>query len=328
MKSQIVSSIQNQMQTVLNQKQYIKLTKVLVSTFDEIEIVSLSEKFVELDNYELIRKFLSTKKIEGRSMKTIRYYDLTISRLLNTLDKPVENITTDDVRMYLTDYLENNKVSKITVDNVRRIFSSFFSWLEEENHILKNPMKRIHRIKTPRIYKDTISDENFEKLCSNANNPRDLAILKLLISTGIRVGELVNLNIIDVNFNERECVVFGKGETERVVYFDASCKIHLLKYLESRDDENPALFVSLKKPHNRLGINGVELSSKKIAEKSNVSNVHPHKFRRTMATKAIDKGMPIEQVQKILGHIQIDTTMNYAMVNQNNVKNSHRKYMG
>lgn len=328
MKSELVSNIQNQMKSALSQGQYLKLTNVLIKAFDDVEIVGCSGEFVPVDNCQLLENFLESKKLEGCSLKTIHYYEMMINKLIEYIDKPFENITTEDIRFYLIDYRRNNRVSKVTVDNVRRVFSSFFSWLDEENYILKNPMKRIHRIKTPSVLKETLSDEHIERLCSGASNLRDLAMLKLLISTGMRVGELVNLNIDDVDFTERECVVFGKGESQRVVYFDASCKIHLKEYLNSRCDDNPALFVSLKKPYNRLGINGVERRLKMIGEACNIKNVHPHKFRRTLATNAIDKGMPIEQVQKILGHIQIDTTMKYAMVNQNNVKISHRKYLG
>ena len=244
------------------------------------------------------------------------------------INKKIENISTEDIRIYLIKYKESNSLSKITIDNVRRIFSSFFSWLEDEGYILKNPVKRIHRIKSPRIIRNTFTDEDFEKMCNNCNNLRDLAIIELLISTGMRVGELVNLNIEDIDFNERECIVFGKGESERVVYFDARCKLHLLDYLTSRNDNNPALFVSLKKPYKRLGRNGVEITLTKLGKRCGIKNVHPHMFRRTFATNAIDKGMPIEQVQRLLGHIQIDTTMKYAMVNQSNVKIAHRKFLG
>ena len=247
--------------------------------------------------------------------------------MLIVLDKRVDEITTDDLRNYLTEHNLKGNLSKTTIDNIRRIFSSFFSWPVDEDYILKNPVKRIHRIKTGRVVKEVLSDENIETLRDNCDNLRDLAILDLLISTGIRVGELVTLNINDINFQERECVVFGKGESERIVYFDAKTKLHLLQYLNSRKDNNNALFVSLRSPYDRLGINGVEIILKKLGEKSHIENVHPHKFRRTLATNAIDKGMPIEQVQKLLGHVQIDTTMQYAMVNQSNVKIAHKKFI-
>ena len=272
--------------------------------------------------------FLASKHVEGCSERTIMYYHSTIDKMLNVVNKKIEFISTDDLRKYLADYKDNNNASKTTIDNVRRVLSSFFSWLEDEDYILKNPVRRIRKIKTKKVVKEVISDENFEILRDSCSNVRDLAMIELLASTGIRVGELVNLNIDDVLFNERECVVLGKGDSERIVYFDAKTKIHLLKYLENRTDNNPALFVSFKKPYKRLGINGVERRIRELGNGANIKKVHPHKFRRTMATNAIDKGMPIEQVQKLLGHVQIDTTMQYAMVNQSNVKISHRKYIG
>ena len=328
MKSEIMSDILIEMKPILSQLQYLELTKTLTNIFDDIEIKSVRKESANLSNFELIEIFLSAKQVEGCSKNTISYYKSTLEKLFNSIDKRVDDIETDDLRVYLADYKQCNNLSKTTVDNVRRIFSSFFSWLEDEGYIIKNPVKRIHRVKTPRLVKEILTDENLEILCDNCDNIRDLAIVELLISTGMRVGELVGLNIDDIDFHERECVVFGKGESQRVVYFDARCKIHLIQYLNSRTDTNPALFVSFKKPYTRLGINGVEIRLKMLGEKSNISNVHPHKFRRTLATNAIDKGMPIEQVQRLLGHMQIDTTMQYAMVNQSNVKISHRKYIG
>ena len=316
-----------QMKPYLDHSQYVILTKVLKDVFSDIEVTYLNN-IGDLDNYDLLSAFLSAKQVEGCSLNTIKYYNSTIQKMLFEVDKSVEDIRTDDLRIYLSNYKTRNNSSKTTIDNIRRIFSSFFAWLEEEDYILKNPVKRIHRVKTPRLVKAILTDENLESLCDNCDNLRDLAMLELLISTGIRVGELVRLNIEDLNFHERECVVFGKGESERVVYFDARCKIHLLQYIESRNDSNPALFVSFKEPHERLGINGVEIRLKKLGDKCNISDLHPHKFRRTLATNAIDKGMPIEQVQRLLGHVQIDTTMEYAMVNQSNVKISHRKFIG
>ena len=313
------------MRPYLNQGQYLKLTKILTNVLESVNIEN--NEIIDLNNLELLNMFLSAIKVEGCSKNTLNYYKSTIDKMLKILDKPIDNITTDDLRSYLDEYKESNNLSKTTIDNIRRIFSSFFRWLEDEDYILKNPVKRIHRIKTGRAVKETLSDEELEILCDNCENIRDLAMVELLISTGMRVGELVKLNIDDINFNERECIVFGKGESERVVYFDARCKIHLLEYLNSRKDNKEALFVSFRKPYKRLGINGVEIIIKKLGEKSNISNLHPHKFRRTLATNAIDKGMPIEQLQKLLGHMQIDTTMKYAMVNQNNVKIAHRKFI-
>ena len=327
MKNELIDDIQIQIKPYLNQNQYLKLTKILIDEFENVEIINRNINMVNLNNEELLNMFLSAKGVEGCSNKTLNYYRKTLEKMLIIIDKRIEDIKTDDLRNYLTYYKETNNISKTTIDNVRRIFSSFFSWLEDEDYIIKNPVKRIHRIKKGRVVKDVLTDENLETLCDNCDNIRDLAILELLISTGIRVGELVKLNIDDINFHERECVVFGKGESERVVYFDARCKIHLQQYLATRCDDNPALFVRFRKPYDRLGINGVEIRLKKLGEKSNVRNVHPHKFRRTLATKAIHKGIPREQVQRLLGHVQIDTTMQYAMVNQSNVKIAHRKFI-
>lgn len=252
---------------------------------------------------------------------------MTIEHLLKNIDTVIRKITTDEIRTYLAEYQQRNNCSKVTVDNVRRNISSFFSWLEEEDYILKSPMRRIHKIKTKQPVKEIISDEMIERLRDNCRCSRDLAMIDLLYSTGIRVGELVGLNISDIDFEERECVVYGKGDKERRVYFDAKAKLHLQNYINSRTDTNPALFVTLDSPYERLKISGVEIRVRELGRKLNIEKIHPHKFRRTMATRAIDKGMPIEQVQKILGHSQIGTTMQYAIVNQNNVKTSHRRYI-
>ena len=314
--------ILNEMSEYLSVSQMKKLQEVMLRVFAERE-----EEKKQIPNDEYLKMFLDAKAIEGCSDRTIQYYRVTIEKMLQEQICSVRKITTEDMRAYLSDYQKINNCSKVTVDNVRRNISSFFSWLEEENYILKSPMRRIHKIKTNQHIKEVISDEDIERLRDNCRCKRDLAMIDLLYSTGIRVGELVNLNISDVDFESRECVVFGKGGKERRVYFDAKAKLHLLNYIKSRKDNNPALFVTLDAPYDRLKISGVEIRLRQLGRRVNIIRIHPHKFRRTMATRAIDKGMPIEQVQKILGHSQIDTTMQYAMVNQNNVKNSHQKYI-
>ena len=315
------------MKPYLNQGQYLMLTKTLINVFENVEVLSKSNN-IQIDEFEFLELFLSAKKIEGCSKNTIMYYKSTIEKMLNKINKRIDDIKTEDIRNYLSKYKDERNSSKTTIDNMRRIFSSFFAWLENEDYILKNPVKRIKKVKTGRVVKEILTDEHLETLCNNCDNLRDLSMMELLISTGMRVGELVKLNIDDINFKERECIVFGKGESERIVYFDARTKIHLIQYLNTRTDSNPALFVSFRRPYNRLGINGVEIRLKKLGKKSKIDNVHPHRFRRTLATNAIDKGMPIEQVQRLLGHVQIDTTLQYAMVNQNNVKIAHRKFIG
>lgn len=312
----------NQMAEFLNIRQMKKLQEVLFKAF----AVEKIEK-QKLQNTDYLELFLDAKRIEGCSTRTIRYYQTTIQHMLYKITDPVRKISTECIRDYLVEYQKINGCGNVTIDNVRRNISSFFSWLEEEDYILKSPMHRIHKIKTKSVVKETISDEAIEKLRDNCETARDLAIIDLLYSTGIRVGELVNINISDVSFEQRECIVFGKGNKERRVYFDAKAKIHLQQYLKTRTDDNPALFVTLDAPHNRLKISGVEIRLRTLGRRVGVNRIHPHKFRRTMATRAIDKGMPIEQVQKILGHSQIDTTMQYAIVNQENVKTSHRKYI-
>ena len=317
-----IVSVLNEMSEYLTVEQMKKLQEVIVKTFAENEAPKK-----EISNNEFLRMFLDAKRVEGCSARTIKYYRVTIEHLLKNIVSPIRKITTEMMRAYLVEYQKINNCGKITVDNIRRNISSFFSWLEEEDYILKSPMRRIHKIKTQKTVKNIISDEEIEKLRDNCKNIRDTAMIDLLYSTGIRVGELVKLNIEDINFSERECVVFGKGDKERKVYFDAKSKIHLKNYIESRNDDNPALFVTLNAPYDRLRISGVEIRIRELGRRLNLEKIHPHKFRRTMATRAIDKGMPIEQVQKILGHSQIDTTMQYAIVNQNNVKASHRKYI-
>jgi len=314
--------ILNEMSEYLSIAQMKKLQEVMLDAFS-----GKIEKRKQISNQEYLRMFLAAKTIEGCSKRTIQYYRVTIEKMLTVMNQPIRKISTDDMRSYLSQYQEWNGCSKVTVDNVRRNISSFFSWLEEENYILKSPMRRIHKIKTNQQVKEIITDEDIERLRDSCSCKRDLAMIDLLYSTGIRVGELVNLNISDVDFDARECVVFGKGGKERKVYFDAKAKLHLQSYINSREDDNPALFVTLDAPSDRLKISGVEIRIRELGRKINLPKIHPHKFRRTMATRAIDKGMPIEQVQKILGHSQIDTTMQYAMVNQSNVKASHKRYI-
>jgi site-specific recombinase xerD len=327
MKQNLITDIVQGMLPYLSNAQTEKLHEVLQHTLFNYD-VTLAEKSKEISGENLVESFLSAKKIEGCSEKTLKYYYATIQSMLDEIKKDVKHIVTDDIRCYLTEYQANKKSSKTTIDNIRRILSSFFSWLEDEDYILKSPVRRIHKVKTGTNIKETYSDEALEIMRDNCAELRDLAIIDMLASTGMRVGEMVLLNREDVDFNERECVVFGKGNKERVVYFDARTKIHLQNYLSKRKDNNPALFVSLKAPYDRLKIGGVEVRLRNFGKQLGLNKVHPHKFRRTLATMAIDKGMPIEQLQKLLGHSKIDTTLQYAMVKQSNVKIAHRKYIG
>lgn len=327
MKQNLINDIVQGMLPYLNNLQVEKLQDVLNCKLFNYQVTQ-NQEYNEISDINLIELFISAKRIEGCSEKSIKYYQMTIEAMYSSIQKNVKQIMTDDIRVYLTEYQKRKNSSRVTIDNIRRILSSFFSWLEDEDYILKSPVRRIHKIKTGKSVKDTYSDETLELMRDSCTELRDLAMIDMLASTGMRVGEMVLLNRNDIDFNERECVVFGKGDKERIVYFDARAKIHLQNYLDNRTDDNPALFVSLKFPYNRMNIGGIELRLRQFGKRLGLNKVHPHKFRRTLATMAIDKGMPIEQLQQLLGHRRIDTTLQYAMVKQSNVKIAHRKYIG
>lgn len=317
-----IEKIEKMMAASLNEAQARELHVVLKACLN-----GEGANYVDKGIGEFVSDFLAAKRLEGCSERSIRHYDSTLRRFAETVDGPVNAVTTDEIRCYLVDYQGINGAGNVTIDNVRRVLSSFFSWLEEEDFIYKSPVKRIKKIRSTRPIKPVYSDEALENLRDACTCSRDLAIIDLLASTGMRVGELVKLNRSDMCFESRECIVRGKGDKERKVYFDARTKVHLQAYLGERVDGGEPLFVSLNKPFNRLEISGVELRLRDLGKAAKVARVHPHKFRRTLATRAIDKGMPIEQVQVLLGHSKIDTTLCYAMVDQANVKQSHRKFI-
>ncbi|SDB34072.1 site-specific tyrosine recombinase/integron integrase [Eubacterium oxidoreducens] len=319
----------------MTEEQAVFVKQRMLSVLDNAQmeiLVETLEKCIDNSSFDEDRNylddFIAAKRIEGRSEKTLEYYKNVIAKTIDSIGKTVKHITTEDLRWYLSDYQERKGSSKVTIDNMRRILSSFFGWLEDEELIIKSPVRRIHKVKTSKVIKEAYTDEDLEKMRDSCQEIRDIALIDFLASTGMRVGELVKLNIEDIDFTERECTVLGKGDKERIVYFDVRSKLHLRQYLNSRNDKNPALFVSLSHPYNRLKIGGVESRLRKIGRDLGIENVHPHRFRRTLATVAIDKGMPIEQLQQLLGHQRIDTTLQYAMVKQSNVKIAHRKYIG
>lgn len=334
MKQELIMAVIQNMAPYLDNLQMKKLQSVMETVLCKYEVRPESESLQKSreeeqeENRELLAKFLSSKRIEGCSEKSLKYYRTTIEAMQTVLQKSVKLVTTEELRQYLTDYQERRQSGRVTMDNIRRILSSYFAWLEDEDYIIKSPVRRIHKVKTASCIKETYSDEDLERMRDCCDELRDLAIIDMLASTGMRIGEMVLLNRRDINYNERECVVFGKGDKERVVYFDARTKLHLLDYLDSRTDDNPALFVSLRAPYERIKIGGIETRLRELGKKLNMVKVHPHKFRRTLATMAIDKGMPIEQLQRLLGHQRIDTTLQYAMIKQSNVKIAHKKYIG
>ncbi|MCR5322478.1 MAG: tyrosine-type recombinase/integrase [Lachnospiraceae bacterium] len=328
MKEELITEIMRCMLPYLDNAQLKQLKQVMEHTLFNYDVSAKKADLEENDSKALIDKFIAAKRIEGCSEKTLKYYQTTITAMVSDLAKSARHILTEDLRIYLTDYQNRNQSSRVTIDNIRRILSSFYSWLEDEDYIVKSPVRRIHKVKTASSIKETYTDEELETMRDNCKEMRDLAMIDMLASTGMRVGEMVLLNRDDIDFSERECVVFGKGDKERIVYFDARAKLHLQEYLDSRTDENPALFVTLRAPYKRIQISGIEHRLREIGKRLNIPKVHPHKFRRTLATMAIDKGMPIEQLQRLLGHQRIDTTLQYAMVKQNNVKMAHKKYIG
>lgn len=319
---QAIEHIEKMMAASLNEAQAKELHVVLVAC-----LCGEGARYIDKGIEDFVEDFLNAKRLEGCSERSIGYYRSTLYRFANTVEGSIGAITTDDIRSYLAKYQSINGAGNVTVDNIRRVLSSFFSWLEEEDFVYKSPVRRIKRIRSTRMLKPVYSDESLEALRDVCTHSRDLAIIDLLASTGMRVGELVRLNRSDICFESRECIVRGKGDKERKVYFDARAKVHLKAYLDEREDDSEALFVSLNKPFKRLEISGVELRLRDLGKAANIPRVHPHKFRRTLATRAIDKGMPIEQVQVLLGHSKIDTTLCYAMVDQANVKQSHRKFI-
>lgn len=328
MRDELISEVVQRMLPYLDNKQLVNLQNNLNQVLQRYDVELINGGNSENDNKELVEKFISAKRVEGCSEKTLKYYLATIEVMTSSLEKDVRTIQTEDLRKYLTDYQIQNDSSKVTIDNIRRILSSFFAWLEDEDYIIKSPVRRIHKVKTVSNIKETYTDEELEWMRDSCEELRDLAIVDMLASTGMRVGEMVLLNRDDLNFNERECIVLGKGSKERMVYFDARTKLHLQEYLKGRVDDNPALFVTLRAPYKRIQIGGIESRLRELGKSLKISRVHPHKFRRTLATMAIDKGMPIEQLQRLLGHQRIDTTLQYAMVKQSNVKMAHKKYIG
>ncbi len=330
MKETFINEVVQSMLPYLDNVQLLELKKSLQQALQGKTIFEeeIDTQKKEEENRHLTELFIAAKRVEGCSEKSLKYYSVTITTLLNAIQKDIRHIVTDDLREYLTDYQTKKHASKVTIDNIRRILSSFFSWLEDEDYIVKSPVRRIHKVKTTSSIKEIYSDESLESMRDNCVTLRDLAIIDMLASTGMRVGEMVLLNRDDIDFHERECIVLGKGDKERPVYFDARTKLHLKQYLDSRIDDNPALFVSLKAPYTRLKIGGVEVRIRELGRKLGIKKAHPHKFRRTLATTVIDKGMPIEQLQTLLGHARIDTTLMYAKVKQSNVKLAHRKYIG
>lgn len=313
----------------LNNEQRNKLEAVLHHVLGEYNIVQKDTSVViqEDEWMNVLNIFLARKLTDGKSERTVKLYKTQLSHLLSYLNKRCEDITEDDLFSYLTMYRQVRHVSNQYLDDLRRIMTSFFGWLYRKGFVSKNPAIGLDPIKVEKTIKRPFSDEELESLRNNCNTEREIALIDFLYSTGIRVSELVNLNINDINMDTLDVVVNGKGNKERRTYLTRTARLHLKKYLEKRDDENEALFVSERAPHNRLSVAGVQKILREIGVRAGVDKTHPHRFRRTMATNILKKGMPLEEVSSLLGHVKLETTMIYCTLNQENVRFSHAKYM-
>ena len=320
---QLMACIVDKTKAFLDQGECLKLELVLREVLDNYLIQENDRPPTNCSNDSLIKLFLDAKNLEGCSQKTCAFYKKIMSYLTREVTTSFYMVKTRELRDFLTSYQNRTGCSNCTLDNMRKVYSSFFTWLEEENYIIKSPMKAIHIIKGPKHIKDTFSPDEIENLMDSCHCDRDLAIMNLLLATGMRIGELVRIDRYDVDFDRREIKVLGKGSKERLVYFDYKTKLILKKYLRSRSDKEDPLFVCLRGKGRRISINGIESRLRKMGRKNGVSRIYPHKFRRTMATKGIAKGMTIENMKTLLGHNQLETTMTYVVINQNNVKNSY-----
>ena len=313
----------------MNGREMGELKNALYYVLSEYDI---SEKCTDLQRVDrswesVLGTFLVRKRVEGRSERTLSLYNLHLRRMLQNLNKPVEEITEADLFLYIEMYKRKRNVSGVYLDNIRLVFSSFFGWLNIKGYISRNPAAGLDPIKAEKRIKKPLSDTDLEKLRRKCRLERDLALIEFLYSTGVRVSELVALNRQDIDFSSMDVIVYGKGAKERETYLTAASCMHLKEYLDSRTDDNEALFVGLKSPHKRLTVSGVEEILRRLGKQTGIEKVHPHRFRRTMATNILNKGMPIEEVKEILGHVKLDTTMIYCQVNKENVRHSHRKFM-
>lgn len=303
---------------------------MVVMAFNENGDIVQEERYTQAifrQNDLTLDNFLKQKRLEGCTDETLRSYHDYVVSLSTGVGKRFIDMTSTDIKSFLSNYQTTRHISNQSLDNMRRCYSSFFNYMEEEYDKI-NPTKKIHKIKSETTIQYPFTDEDIVLLRDNCANIRELAIVDFLNSSGVRVSELVGLNKTDISLISREGVVFGKGRKERRIYFDAAAKIHIQKYLQRRKDNNPALFVTAREPYERLTKAGVEYMIAKLGMRSNVEKCHPHRFRRSLATRLIDRNVPIEQVQSILGHTKIETTLIYAQVNQNNVKINHSKFCG
>jgi site-specific recombinase XerD len=308
------------MADTLTVEQMKKMQTVGYAILDKFDLVELAD---EMEQDDLLDCYVSTMKVECRSQKTIDRYVYVIGRMMEFVKVPTRRVSVYHLRNYLTHEKERG-ICEQTLEGYREIFSAYFNWLQRESLIDRNPCVNLGVIKVPKKEKKTYTDAELERLNWFCGNIRDRAILHFLRSTGCRISEITGLNRDQVNLELLECVVHGKGNKERTVYLDEVAGMLLAEYLNGRIDDVPALFIN--KQHDRLNPGGVRAMLNKLAEKAGVEHVHPHKFRRTLATGLARHGMPIQEVAKVLGHEKLDTTMKYVVLNKDDVKASYRRY--
>ena len=323
-----IMEVLRRMQTVIGETQLNELKNVLNMVFAGCEMAENTDlQVVDRSWMGDMDDFLMSKALEGKSPETINRYRYELNRLLSYVNKGVEDILPGDISGYMRMYKKIRQVSNQTLKNVRTVYSSFFAWLRDRDRIRKNPMILVEDIKAEQIIKKPFTDEEREKMLRVCTSLRDKAMLEFLYSTAVRVLEFIRLNRDDIRFGNKTLIVYGKGGKERRVYLNERTNMYLKEYMQSRTDDNPALFVGIRIPHGRMTKAGVEDAIRRIGKKAGVQKAHPHRFRRTSITNALNRGMPMQEAMIFAGHAKPETTMRYCTVDHESVQYHHKKYL-
>lgn len=326
---QKIMEVLRRMHTALQEPQLKELQDVLQMVFEGCTLVQMKHEVRIADRSWMIdlEEYLMSKALEGKSPGTVERYRYELQRLLSYTNKAVQDVTDGDISGYMRAYKGIRQVSNQTLKNVRAVYSSFFAWLRDRGRIGRNPMALVENIKVEQKLKKPYTDEEREMLLRNCGTLRDKAMMEFFYSTAVRVSELASLNREDIHFISKDLVVLGKGSKERTVYLNDRTNLYMKEYLQSRTDDNPALFVGTRSPHSRLSKTGIEDIIRRTGRRAGVEKAHPHRFRRTAATNALNRGMPVQEVAQLLGHAKLETTMVYCSVDQAGVKYHHQKYL-
>lgn len=323
-----ILDVLRKMQELLSEEQLKELQNALNMVFAGCKIAEETGLRVAERRWEEdLEDFLVSKALEGRSAETVKRYRYELNRLLSYIDKTIADIRPGDISGYMRMYKRIRGISNQTLKNIRTVFSSFFAWLRDRERIGKNPMTLVEDVKIESTIRRPYTDEEREMMLRECNNIRDKAMLEFLYSTAIRVSELARLNKEDVRFSSKDLIVYGKGAKERRVYINDRTNMYLREYLQSRSDDNPALFVGLADPHRRLTKGGIEDIIRRIGRRAGVEKAHPHRFRRTALTNALNRGMPLQEAMILAGHAKPETTMRYCTVDQEAVQYHHKKHL-